>query len=232
MSEENPWLDPVFARQYATDADDARRGWYEHAVNFPAITDLIPKGASKILDFGCGSGAFTAKLGNTYQAEGCDNAQAMVDIARQSHPDQTFFTWNFTQAPPSDHTDYDVVIAKLVVQFIPDLPSFAAAMHKILQPGGMLIISVPHPVQAAKHVADYWAEATYRQQIGTYGIYDTMVHRSLERYSSIFTEAGFGLSALSEPQVSADLLQQYAADKDAFILPKRLNMRLEKPHEQ
>lgn len=228
MSKENPWQDPEFAQQYATDAADPNRGWYEHEINYPSIASLIPEGSEKILDFGCGPGDFTAKLAQSYAVEGCDNSASMLDIARRAYPDVNFFEWDFQQEHSHDRTDYDAVVAKLVVQFIQDLGRFALTISDVLRPGGSFIVSVPHPIQTAKQVQDYWLESEYRQQISKYGIYDMMIHRSLEQYVEIFTEAGYVLTGLSEPRVGASQLQKHNANQDDFLLPKRINMRWQK----
>lgn len=229
MSKENPWQSSRFAQQYAADVADPKRDWYEIEVNFPSIVRLIPEGTRKILDFGCGPGDFTAKLAaDNYIVDGCDSSEPMLDIARHSYPSIEFFGWDFQHQPSSDHTKYDVVIAKLVVQFIQDLDEFAVAVNTILQPQGSLVISIPHPVYTAKRVTNYWKESEYHQEISKYGIYDTMIHRSLEQYATTFTKTGYVLTSLSEPQVTTEQLKKYSVGQDKFALPKRLNMRLQK----
>ncbi|HJQ09388.1 MAG TPA: hypothetical protein VJ836_07980 [Candidatus Saccharimonadales bacterium] len=100
-----------------------------------------------------------------------------------------------------------MVVSKLAIQFVEDLGEFAAAISKILNSSGVLIVSVPHPVHAAKQVSSYWKETEYRQQIGKYGIYDTVVHRSIGQYADIFSSAGFAITGISEPAVSERHLQ-------------------------
>jgi trans-aconitate methyltransferase len=227
MSPENPWQNTDFAHQYAADAGDPHRGWYEYEINGPSVINLIPHGTVKILDFGCGPGGFTALLAEQYKVDGCDNSVAMLDIARGSHPDMRFFEWDLHQQTPSNKATYDVVISKLTVQFIKDLGGFAAAMRKSLRPSGHLIISVPHPAQTAKQVPNYWEEHEYRQQIGKYGIYDTMVHRSLERYITVLAQNSLTLTGLSEPSVNDEQLHKHKVSRDDFLTPKRLNLRLQ-----
>lgn len=227
MSAENPWQNTDFAQQYAVDAGDPYRGWYEHEVNGPSVMSLIPSEAVKILDFGCGPGDFTALLAGQYDVDGCDNSVAMLDIARKNHPDIRFFAWDFHQPLSSGEPNYDVVVSKLAVQFIKDLDGFATAISKNLGQSGNLIISVPHPAQTVKQVPNYWEDHEYRQQIGKYGIYDIMVHRSLERYITILAQSGFVLTGLSEPTVTDEQLRKHDARRDDFLMPKRLNLRLQ-----
>jgi trans-aconitate methyltransferase len=163
-----------------------------------------------------------------YEAEGCDNSKAMLNIAHANHPGIHFFEWDFHNKLPQSHAKYDVVISKLAVQFINDLSKFATAVSEVLRPSGVLIISVPHPVHTAKQVSNYWEEAEYRQQISKYGIYDTMIHRSAERYAAIFTQSGFAITGISEPAVKLEQLQRHDVRREEFLLPKRLNMRLQK----
>jgi trans-aconitate methyltransferase len=219
----NPWQDPEFAAHHA---EGARKNIYEHEVNFPSILSLIPPQAKHILDFGCGPGEYTALMAQNFIAvEGCDNSQAMLDIASKSYAKINFFAWNFHNDLPAGHEPYDVVVSKLTIQFIVDLEAFAAKMGKILRPGGSLVVSVPHPVHSAKQVEDYWQEVGYKQQIGQYGIYDTMIHRSLERYIDIFLDNDFVLTGLAEPKAGPEVIEALGANPDGFLLPKRLNLR-------
>jgi SAM-dependent methyltransferase len=227
MSTENPWQNTDFAHQYAVDVGDPNRGWYEHEVNGPSIINLIPQDAIKILDFGCGPGDFTALLAKQHEVDGCDNSAAMLDIAHKNHPDIQFFEWDISQQTIPSEAKYDAVVSKLAVQFIKDLDSFATAISKTLRQSGNLIISVPHPAQTAKQVPNYWKEHEYRQQIGKYGIYDMMVHRSLERYITVLAQSGFVLAGLSEPSVSDEQLRKHSVSLDDFLMPKRLNLRLQ-----
>jgi SAM-dependent methyltransferase len=229
MNGDNPWQDPEFAKQYATAAGDRNRGWHEFEVNLPSLAGLIPKGTDRLLDFGCGPGDMTALLTQySKSVEGCDNSQAMIDIAHKKYPQIPFFLWDFHNKLPAGHKPFDAVISKLTLHFIEDLDLFAAAIRKILTPSGYLIFSVPHPAYTAKQVADYWEQAEYRMQISKYGMYDTMIHRSLEVYMSPFLKQGFALTGLAEPKAKKATIKAHGADPSEFILPKRLNLRFQK----
>ncbi|HJQ07877.1 MAG TPA: class I SAM-dependent methyltransferase [Candidatus Saccharimonadales bacterium] len=230
MGIESCWKDPEFAKDYALRTNDPKDNWYEQQINSPSIIKLIPLDTRRILDFGCGSGEFTAVLAERYDSvEGCDNSQAMVDIARRNHPIVTFSLWDFrSQELPPDHIPFDTVVSKLTVQFIRELDLFAAAMRKALRPSGALIISVPHPSYNAGLVVDYWQESNYHPPVSLYGVYDTMVHRSLERYTTAFMEHNFVLNGLTEPKVDREMIEANGANPHEFSLPKRLNLRFRK----
>lgn len=229
MERQNPWQDTTFAAEYMREAGNPERGWYEHFVNFPSIVRLIPEDARRILDFGCGPGDFTAKLANHYSSvDGCDNSRAMLELATQAYPEATFFEWDFIDEPPADKEPYDVIVAKAVVHFIEDIELLVQRFKELLDDSGVVIISVPHPVQTVKKVDNYWHETPYTQQIGQYDLYDTMIHRSIEWYISAFTQGEFVLSGIEEPDVPPEILSKYGANSTDYQMPKRLNLRFQK----
>jgi 2-polyprenyl-3-methyl-5-hydroxy-6-metoxy-1,4-benzoquinol methylase len=228
MSATSPWQDPEFAAHYAKDAADMHKGWYEREVNLPSILRLIPYWAERILDFGCGPGEVTAQLAEQFtEVEGCDNSSAMLDIARR-HRRVNYFEWDSEGLLPEGHEPYDVIISKLVVPFIERLDVFAASMHRTLNESGVLILSVPHPSYSAHQVKDYWEEVKYRQQISQFGIYDTPIHRSFERYMAVFMRNGFVLSGAAEPQAPEEVVLAHGEELQRFMGPKRLNLRFQK----
>ncbi len=221
----NPWDDPGFAGTYAEESANPTSGWYEQQVNAPSVIALIPQGAKRLLDFGSGPGDFTAMLSKQFQhVEGCDHSPAMVSIAKQQHSELTFFQWDGQAPLPTQRDPYDLIVSKLVVPFIRDLSSHIRRLRESLQPSGSLVISTVHPVHSAKQVANYWQTAEYQQQIGRFGIYDVVLHRSLETIIAEFSDNGFMLARLSEPKTPEHLARVHQGRPCEFALPKRINL--------
>ncbi|MDO4712631.1 MAG: class I SAM-dependent methyltransferase [Candidatus Saccharibacteria bacterium] len=88
------WSNPQFAAFYQQRADDPDASWYEHRVNFPDLCSMIPINTDRILDFGCGTGVFTAQLSKQFpHVIGTDKSPAMLAVAKQNHPETQFRPW-------------------------------------------------------------------------------------------------------------------------------------------
>ncbi len=226
------WADPKLVQTYSQKAASPTVNWFEYEVNLPATLSLIPKDAQTILDFGCGAGDITALLAESYKTvEGCDPSSAMLSQAHKDFPSLTFFEWDGANPLNDKMGFYDVVFSKLAVHFIEELQPVASQLCTVLKQGGSLIFSVPHPLRTMGRIngASYWQQTPYREEIGSYGITVTMIHRSLQDYVTPFTSAGFVLSTLSEPEIPTSLATKYNASERDRTIPKRLNLRFTKP---
>ncbi len=121
-----------------------RFDWYydphrwEHDV---ALADLA--GARRVLEVGCGSGAFVARLRqHGLAAEGLELNPAAAAAARQNglpvHRED-LLDWADQQ-----RGTYDAVCAFQVLEHVPHVGDFLRAMIDLLAPGGRLLLSVPN----------------------------------------------------------------------------------------
>ena len=159
------------------------------------------------------------------------NAPAMVSIARQQHSEVAFFQWDGQTPLPTQRDPYDVVTSKMVVPFIRDLSGHARRLREALRPSGSLVISTVHPVHSARQAAN-WQTSEYRQQIGRFGIFDIVLHRSLEAIIAEFLAHGFVLTGLTEPETPERLAPLHHSYPNEFALPKRVNLRFQLTRDQ
>lgn len=102
---------------------------------------------SSLLDAGCGTGQWSvafAHLGCTVTAQ--DLSPAMVDRARDHARDRgveiTFRTGDITKLPDARNS-FDAIHARVVLQFVPNVPAALRELRRVLRPGGRLFASVP-----------------------------------------------------------------------------------------
>ena len=143
-----------------------------------ALAALQP--GEHVLDVACGTGVVARlaaqKVRNTGQVTGLDLNPGMLAVARTLPPPTGApITWVESSAvamPLADAT-YDVVLCQQGVQFFSDKLGALREMHRVLRPGGRLVLSVwkqanPYSMAVRAAVARYiGTEAAARMQAAT-----------------------------------------------------------------
>jgi len=114
---------------------------WDHVLSLLRVHD-----AKRVLDLGCGNGAFCARLAEAgFNVTGCDPSIEGIDQARRRELSGAQFERIGVEDDPSDRLGtFDAVVSLEVIEhlFFPRrLPRFAA---RVLRPGGRLIISTPY----------------------------------------------------------------------------------------
>ena len=120
--------------------------WYQalHQVIFQTLESELPDWRDKeILDAGCGTGSILKQLGNPAKNVGVDLAPEAVSFCRQRG------LTNVQQADicalPFANASFDVVICSSVLyhQWVKDPAVAVRELHRVLRPGGLLLLNVP-----------------------------------------------------------------------------------------
>lgn len=109
--------------------------------------EVVPSGGGQaVLDVGCGDKPyFPFFAGSANEYVGFDSAPGpQVDVVGSS------------DSLPFDDARFDVVLSTQTLEHVPDPQGSAREMHRVLKPGGVLLLSVPctsvyHPVPE-----DFW----------------------------------------------------------------------------
>ncbi|MFF9040281.1 class I SAM-dependent methyltransferase [Streptomyces sp. NPDC014892] len=116
-------------------------------------------GEGRVADLGCGPGHVTAHLAELgLAAFGIDASPAMIELARRAHPGLRFDVGSMAASDIPDG-ELDGVLARWSVIHTPprELPAVLAEFHRILAPGGHLLIGFSategpaHPTQVFDH---------------------------------------------------------------------------------
>lgn len=99
-------------------------------------------GLGPVADLGCGTGRITAHLDSSgVDVFGIDLSPAMVDLARQTHPNLRFHVGSITALDLSDAAVGGVLAWYSTIHIPPDdLPGVFAEFSRILAPGGYLLV--------------------------------------------------------------------------------------------
>ena len=130
-------------------------GWAERYRNDPAIaarlarftealTDRVAQ-RTAVLDFGCGAGVITRWLARQdYVMSGCDLSPDMVQEAQSATADGAIrFDTCDGGLLPYDDGAFAAVVSSSVLEYVVDLNVTLTELHRVLVPGGWLLLTVP-----------------------------------------------------------------------------------------
>ncbi len=108
-----------------------------------ALGDLS-QGAA-VLDAGCGRGTFTAFLHERgFQMIGSDISRAALTFARQQYPQVPFAVASMEEPLPFRDEHFAAVWCTEVLEHLFDVRTTLAELHRILRPGGKLVLTTPY----------------------------------------------------------------------------------------
>lgn len=121
--------------------------WWYHALHrliFQTLESELPDWRDKeILDAGCGTGSILKQLGNPAKNVGVDLAPEAISFCRQRGLN------NVSQADicalPFANASFDAVVCSSVLyhQWVKDPAVAVRELHRVLRPGGLLLLNVP-----------------------------------------------------------------------------------------
>jgi arsenite methyltransferase len=107
---------------------------------------LSAQAGERILDVGCGPGFYVSALldavGSTGAVIGIDISADMVAMATkrcESHHNVGFHQASATKLPVDD-SSFDAALTVQVLEFIDDVDAALAELHRVLRPGGRLVV--------------------------------------------------------------------------------------------
>ncbi|OBK52574.1 bifunctional 2-polyprenyl-6-hydroxyphenol methylase/3-demethylubiquinol 3-O-methyltransferase UbiG [Mycobacterium sp. 1081908.1] len=112
--------------------------WDHNAYYQRVLLDQLPRPCGRVLDVGCGAGAFAARLaGSAQHVDAVDKSAAMIEAARRRAPaNVTPILADVLQLPlPADH--YDAIVSITTLHHLP-LAEALRHLAPALRPGGVL----------------------------------------------------------------------------------------------
>ncbi|MFC4857249.1 class I SAM-dependent methyltransferase [Actinophytocola glycyrrhizae] len=217
-----------FAQAYARNNESSPfNARYER----PAIMALAGDvRALRVLDAGCGSGMHAAELIKRGAiVTGADLSVGLLDTARtRLGPEVPLHQTDLGQ--PLDFADgvFDLVMCSLVMHYLEDWDRTLGEFHRVLVPGGRLVMSTHHPFMDMRISGsdDYF---------GTYAFTEDWVrdgrtmrmrfwHRPLRAMLASFARSGFAVDEIRAPEPRPEMADEAPDDyrhlvhKAQFIL--------------
>jgi SAM-dependent methyltransferase len=105
------------------------------------------RSGERVLDLGCGDGAFTALLAASgARPIGVEVAMAAVRRARERHPALDFRLAPIDGHLPLKDCSFDLVWCSEVIEHVADTARWLSEVRRVLVPGGRLLVTTPnHP---------------------------------------------------------------------------------------
>lgn len=142
--EANYWenvTDPDSKERDLTSASERRnkvKNWLNEEL---AFLDTLPGG--RLLDVGCGLGALFSAVGDQWEMYGVERSAFCVDHIRERYPDVTVYNEDLS-AIGFDDGFFDAIELSHVIEHVRDPIPLMRELHRILKPGGWLLIGTPN----------------------------------------------------------------------------------------
>ena len=119
-----------------------RNRYYYH--NLACLHRFMVPAGSRVLAVGCGAGDLLEAVAPQVGV-GIDFAPAMVNLARQRHPNLTFYSLNAEQLDPAhlapDHRQFDYILLSGVLGYLGDIQAVLQRLQPFCHPHTRLILT-------------------------------------------------------------------------------------------
>ncbi|MCR8850332.1 class I SAM-dependent methyltransferase [Rossellomorea sp. SC111] len=156
---QNIYDNPTFFEGYMKLRDSKMT--YNDFLEQPAMKDALPdlKG-KRVMDLGCGTGGlskYCIEMGAS-AVVGVDISEKMISRALVENNDENI---KYVCSPIEDLSypiePFDLIVSSLAIHYIEDYESLIRKLHTLLNPNGILIYSIEHPVVTArKDMRNWW----------------------------------------------------------------------------
>jgi SAM-dependent methyltransferase len=203
---------------------DGSAQWYDtefqpsplETPNWDAVRSLLGRGSGRLVDVGCGTGAYAAAFAELgWTVTGVDVSEDMLRRARDRGVDVV--QADATELPFED-SSFDAAVSLWTHTDIPDLTAMLREVARVVRPGAPFVYVGGHPCFVGPHSEYVAAEGVPTLHAGWYrasGAYDDApgrsgkglrariglsFHRPLAELLQAFVDAGFRLERIEEPE--------------------------------
>ncbi len=190
---------------YADDTDlDPVKAGYERPAMLAMAGELQGK---RVLDVGCAAGAFSRVLASKgARVTGIDLNEGFIELARSRSGGRAEFRVADLSKPMPflDSGAFDLVTASLCLHYLDDWSVPLREFHRVLAPGGALLVSTHHPMQDVnveeppapyfekRLLTDTWHKGGKAFEVRFY-------RRPLSAIVDALADAGFTIERMPEP---------------------------------
>lgn len=190
-----------------------------------------------VLDAGCGGGKHSADLlAKGAKMHGFDLSEKMLGFAKEMLADQMDFkVASLAEKLPYEDAQFDRVLCALALHYVKDWSTPLSEFHRVLKPGGKVVISTHHPFMDHELAGgeDYFAhtliEDSWKKPDGT--LYVRYWRRPLTQMIDEIKAAGLEIDLIKEPQPVPETAEKFPeAYKKLTTQPRFIFFVLKKPN--
>ncbi len=217
----------TFAAAYNADNENnAWNAYYER----PAILSMVGDVRGlRVLDAGCGGGAHAAALLERGAIlTGIDSSAGLLEIAqRRLEGRARLLVADLNEPMPFDDESFDLILASLVMHYLPDWSLPLSEFHRLLPQSGRLVFSTHHPFMDHQLAGreNYFETYSFSEtwQRGGKAMTMRFWHRPLHAMFDALKTAGFQIETVSEPQPNPEARSRFPeAYQDLVTKPRFL----------
>ena len=208
-----------FADSFAVHAEHSA---YNAHYDRPAVLGLLGDVAGcRVLDVGCGSGLYAAELAQRgADVVGFDSSAKLVRHARQRAGGAADLRVHDVRRPLDWLSDesIDRAVMALVIHHLDDPVPALREVHRVLRPGGRLVISTVHPVADWRQVGGSYFTDEMIDDAWNAGWKVRFRRAPLTVWCAEFREAGFLIERLVEPLPAESMKDRFPDTYDQLIV--------------
>ncbi|MCU1688478.1 MAG: Methyltransferase type 11 [Jatrophihabitantaceae bacterium] len=219
----SPWsaYDEMGAAYEAHAADGTYNAHYDRPAMLAAIG---PVGGLRVLDAACGPGFYLAALtAGGAEVAGFDASAAMLKLARaRIGAAAPLIQARLGEPLPYDDDAFDLAVCALAIHYVEDRGSALGELHRVLRPGGRLVLSTQHPTTDwLRKGGSYFAVAqeTDTWSLETGGTQSVVFWREpLQSLCDAAADAGFLIQRVIEPRPAESMRAHDPEEFDTLMM--------------
>lgn len=217
------------AEEYARHAEGSA---YNALYDRPAMLELMgPVAGLDVLDAGCGPGLYAEELVRRgARVTGIDGSKAMVELARARLGDRATLRVHDLARPLAWAPDggFDLVVMALVIHHVDDRVALLRELHRVLKPGGHLVMSTHHPMEDWLRLGGSYFDVEPVEEVWRDDWEVRFWRLPLTETCAEIAAAGFLIERIVEPRPTEELARRFPevhaklAERPGFVLFRML----------
>lgn len=179
----------------------------------PTLLEMLGKLKGKsLLDVGCGSGYLAFELSQiAKKVIGVDFSADFIDLCQKKYSNQrnlSFKVHDATSKIEFDDRSFDIIVSKMVLQYIEDISIFAQESARVVKNSGKIMVVVDHPF----HRQFYFAQSLAGKTGSSFDGLKNYFSRESQTKTKIMTD-GKKIPLTWYPKTIADYIQPFIKAK-------------------